>query len=70
MVVGAAQLLRNSWKFTKGECGPLEIGVKGTQPGQNIDIFQIQSMCPGGAKHQLSLEKEEDLGPAPIAKGV
>lgn len=49
------------------------MGVEGTQPAQDIGIFQTQSMCLGGAKKSLqsSLEKEEDrVLVLPVAKGV
>lgn len=47
------------------------MGVEGTQPAQDIGIFQTQSMCLGGAKKSLqsSLEKEEDqVLVLPVAK--
>lgn len=41
------------------------MGVEGTRPSQNIEIFQVQSKFLAGAKTSLwfSLEKEEDSGP-------
>lgn len=68
--VGASQVPRSSQQVTKEEHGLLAMGIKGTQPGQYIKIFQIQSMSLGGAKHQFSLEKEEDSGPAPYSHGA
>lgn len=43
------------------------MGVEGTQPGQNTEVFQIQSVCLGCAKNippvQISQEKEGNPGP-------
>lgn len=66
----ASQLLRSSRQVTKGECGPLAMGDKGAQSCQCIKIFQTQSVCLGDPKYQVSLEKEEDSGPAPYSCGA
>lgn len=57
--LSAAQLPGSSQPVTKRGRSPFAIGVEGAQPGQNTEMFQIQSGCLGCAKHPSNAAKRK-----------
>ena len=71
LLTSAAQLLSLSQQVSKGEHGPLAMGVEGTQPAQHAEICQTRSVCLGDVQTSLqsSSEKEEDFF-SPVLPGA